>query len=33
MIIRMYQQNSQLTFTSLKLTYEAVGQEAKYVES
>ena len=33
MIISTYQQNSQLTFTSSKLTYETVEQEAKYVQS
>ena len=32
-IISMYQQNSQLAITSLKLTYEIVEQEAKYVQS
>ena len=33
MTIKTYQQNSQLTFTSSKLTQEIVEQEAKYVES
>ena len=33
MIISTYQQNSQLTFTSSKLTLETVEQEAKYVQS
>ena len=33
MIISMYQQNSQLTFTSSKLTKETEEQEAKYVQN
>ena len=34
MIVNMYQQNSQLTFTSSKLTtQETAEQEAKYVQS
>ena len=33
MIISMYQQNSQLTFTSSKLAQEAVEQEVKYTQS
>ena len=32
MIISKYQQNSQPTFTSSKLTLETVEQEAKYVQ-
>ena len=32
MIISTYQQNSQLSFTSSKLTKETVEQEAKYVQ-
>ena len=31
-VINMYQQNSQLTFTSSKLTEETVEQEAKHVQ-
>ena len=33
MIISMYQQNPQLTFTSSKLTQETEEQEAKYVQN
>ena len=33
MIVNTYQQNSQLTFTSSKLTQETVEQEAKHVQS
>ena len=32
MIISIYQQNSQLTFTSSKLTKETVEQEVQYVQ-
>ena len=33
MMISTYQQNSQLTFTSSKLTQETIEQEAKYLQS